>query len=114
MSRFLLQVAMFETVMSSTHSGTVASISRQDADAILKVLISCRLAPWRWPYWPTTFHVAENLLIVAGPNPGMGEVPEQSEYLSLFVAGRTEESLSQIDRFVTPEWDYFSPRDGQP
>jgi hypothetical protein len=67
LSRWLLQMVVFEATFGSPHHAVVVGIS---ADALPPALDGLRTLPlngWRWPVYPTRFYVGEDVLTCVNP-----------------------------------------------
>jgi hypothetical protein len=105
LSRFLLQVAMWEA--SGLHGAASSYLSSEEASSALADLQPCSLQPWRWPAWPTRFLAGPDVLAFTFPN---GE-PGDESMLTVDVRAKSAEAIQFIEPFISDRWDYFSLRD---
>jgi hypothetical protein len=107
-SRFLVQLIVYEAVMGARDGGVAAWVPLTEAEQLSRRLHELPLAPWHRPLYPTRFYAGERILLVVMPNPG----PENEEYVSLYLGARDSDALMIVADHVDDSWDYFSPRDG--
>jgi hypothetical protein len=68
LSRFLLQVLVFESVSGAPHAANAVGVGLAELEAALGSLRRLPLAPWRWPADPTWFYAGDDVLAVATIN----------------------------------------------
>jgi hypothetical protein len=107
LSRFLIQVALFESVMGAEHGASVAWLHRDGLERVLGPLELLPIGAWRWPSYPTRFYASDDALGIAGPNPA----PDTDDYLSVNVAGRDSGAVAFLDDIVDDGWEFYSRRD---
>lgn len=111
LSRFVLEVALFEAQWAASHGGTVLGLGHKELDEILRgaSLVELPLGPWRWPTDPSRFYASDDLIVITS-----AEGPRDDEALTweLSAGARTREAVERLAPFVNDRWDYFSLRDG--
>ena len=112
LSRFLLQLLLFEAVMGSQTGASAAWLEWPLVDQAVAPLKRLPFGAWRWPTYPTHFYVGERIIAVAGPNPGSGESEQSAGQASLTIGALDDEALAYLDEIVDDSWEWFSRRDG--
>lgn len=103
LSRFLLQVVLFEAIMGTAHGASAASITLRQLEAAVAPLERLPLGCWRWPVEPSCFYAGADVLAFAGPN---GRSPDGLvDTVSLFVAARSPIALSYLRDLAGIGWD---------
>jgi hypothetical protein len=106
---FLLQVAVFEQVMSGEHAGIAIDFPHADLDRALALLTPLPWRPWSWPADPTAFYVGDRALAMVTPTAGAG-----SDRVDQFqLAALDAEGLAPFTAIVG-DWSYLSERDRDP
>jgi hypothetical protein len=105
LSRFLLQVAMWEA--DGSHGAHSNYLPKGKALTALAHLKPCGVRPWRWPAWPTRFFAGEGVLAVTFPNGDPGD----ESMLTVTVKAKSVEAIRFMEPFISDQWDYFSLRD---
>jgi hypothetical protein len=107
LSRFLVQVAMFEAVMGAEHHASAAWLAADATEQVLSTLVELPYGAWRWPSDPTRFFGREDVLAVVAPNrTSYGE-----EHFSIDVGAKTPGTLGFLEPFIDDNWEHFSPAD---
>lgn len=84
LSGFVLQIALFETIV---RTGKLATIGESEARTLEASLVRVPLAPWAWPGWPGRFFASEDVLAFVNANAGERDA---------FVCAKTEERLAEF------------------
>jgi hypothetical protein len=101
LSRFLLQVALFEAVMGAEISAFAAWLDPPAASPHPGELSELPFAPWRWPDYPTRFYARDGVLAVVAPN----RTPESGDDVPLYVAAKEEPALRFLEQYVDEAWE---------
>lgn len=72
MSGFLLQFALYETMMNAPYKAWHANLAAEHVKALTAALTPVPWEPWRWPNDSTRFHVAPGLIAETTDNSGHG------------------------------------------
>jgi hypothetical protein len=107
LSRFLVQLAVFEAVMGADVHASAAWLDPESLGRVLTDLVELPFAPWRWPDHPTRFFGREGVLAVVAPN----RTPESSDYVSIYVGAKSESALSFLETHIDDAWDIYTPWD---
>lgn len=102
LSRFLLQVVLFEAVMRSDGAATSA-LPFDELMRALAPLGRLSLGAWRWPADPTWFYAGDDVLAIVGPSGQPHGGP--SDRWDIFLAGRTPGALDYLEAAKSREWD---------
>jgi hypothetical protein len=104
LSRFLVTVAILESVFGSPEGASAAWLHRDRLAGGLGPLRRLPFAAWRGFPDGATFYASDELLAVAAIN----ATPESDEYLSVWVGARDREALSALDSVIDESWEYDS------
>jgi hypothetical protein len=107
LSRFLVQVAVFETVMGADAHASAAWLDPENLTRVLAELVELHFAPWRWPDYPTRFFGREGVLAVVTPN----RTPESADYVSINVGAKSDAALSFLEPHIDDAWEIYTPWD---
>jgi hypothetical protein len=103
LSRFLVQIVMFEAIMGAVHAASASWLSLAQLEAILEPLQQAPFGSWRWPAEPTWFYTGDDLLAIANPN---GPTPAgPADRFEVFVAARRPDALAYLAEISDVEWD---------
>jgi hypothetical protein len=97
LSEFLLQMAVFEAIMSAPYGASAPGAAEATVQQALSPLTALPLPPWRWPSFPTQFHAGEDVLAMTSPDENGGGV-------DLFVAARDPALLAYLAPLVDESW----------
>jgi hypothetical protein len=112
LSAFLVQLLVFEAVMSATHGASVAWLDRSTLARVVEPLHHLPFGAWRWPSYPSEFYAGDRILAFVGPNPGPEETLGTAEYVSLSLGAIDADALVYLDDIAQPSWEWFSRRGG--
>jgi hypothetical protein len=119
LSRFLLQLVVFETVMGAAQSASAVDLPLETAEQLMRRLHELPLNPWHWPVHPTRFFAGDRVLLIVGPGPRVAgrlseqRGPEDDPLVWLFAGALDADALAFFADHVDDEaWEYFTPRDG--
>jgi hypothetical protein len=101
LSRFLVQVALFEAVMGAEIMASAAWLDPPRLRELLAGLPELPFAPWRWPDYPTRFYAREGVLALVMPN----RTPESPDYVSVQIAARDEAALRFLQPYIDDAWE---------
>ena len=108
LSRFLLQVVVFEAAFGAPAGASVAWLSPEAREELVSRFVPLPLGAWRWPDYPTRFYARDDVVAVVCPN----RVPDSTDFVSVTVGARNGETLAFLEDLVDRSWEYYSPRDG--
>ena len=102
LSRFLLQVVLFEAVFGSDHGAAASWIALGELEAVLSPMKRLSLGSWRWPFEPAWFFTSEDTLAFVCPS---GKWPgDPSDRFDIWIAARTSEPLGRLAE-LDVRWD---------
>jgi hypothetical protein len=107
LSRFLLQVVVFEAAFGAPEGAAAAWLSPAAQEELLSRLVTLPLGAWRWPDYPTRFYARDDVVAVICPN----RVPDSTDFVSVTVGARNAEALAFLEDLVDSSWEHYSPRD---
>jgi hypothetical protein len=107
LSRFLLQVVVFEAAFGGPEGASAAWLRPAAQEELVSRLVALPLGAWRWPDYPTRFYARDDVVAVICPNRG----PDSTDFVSVTVGARNAEALAFLDDLVDRSWEYYSPRD---
>ncbi|HVO30094.1 MAG TPA: hypothetical protein VMV18_05140 [bacterium] len=87
LSGFVLQIALFETIV---RAGKLGMLDERAARDLESRLTRVPLAPWAWPKWPGRFFANEDVLAFVNANEGEWDA---------FVCAKSDE---RMDEFLAP------------
>jgi hypothetical protein len=103
LSRFLLQIVVFEAIMGAQHAAAVAALALPHIEAALEPLERLPFGSWRWPIEPTWFYAGADVLAIVNPN---GKEPEgPADRFDIFLGARTAEALAYLREVDGVLWD---------
>jgi hypothetical protein len=108
LSRFLLQVVVFEATFGGPEGASAAWLSPEAQEELVSRLVPVPLGAWRWPDYPTRFYARDDVVAVVCPNRG----PDSTDFVSVTIGARNAEALAFLEDLVDRSWEYYSPRDG--
>ncbi len=85
LSAFVLQLAIFETAMSSEH-GRIEMLDREAAIGLEQALVELPLPSWSWPWSPSRFFANEHVVALSS----------QDDPTTFFIAGRDAGVLDDL------------------
>jgi hypothetical protein len=101
LSRFLVQVLIFEAVIGADHAATAPRMTLPELEELLAPLSTLPFGAWRWPSEPTWFYAGEDILAIAGPN---DTSPTRfASHYNVFISARTAAALAYARR-LDVEW----------
>jgi len=95
LSAFLVQAALFETILGAECSVAAAWVPAEALRQLLGTLQEVPLGAWRWPSYPTRFYAGGEVLLVVCPN---------DDSFSVWAAARRP-GVPRPRGFETVEWD---------
>ena len=108
LSRFLVQVAVFEAILGANHHASTADIAPDKLAEVLRPMQPLPMIPWRWPSPGTQLHAGNGLLAAAGPNTEPAVGIQADETWNVFLAASSADALSNARDITGIEWDAYS------
>lgn len=103
LSRFLLQVVIFEAIMGAPHGAAASSIALPQLEAGLAPLERLPFGSCRWPIEPAWFYAGTDVLAVVNPTGKTSEGP--LDRFDVFIGARTKAALGYLDSVDDIPWD---------
>jgi hypothetical protein len=94
LSRFAVQILLFETIMGARHNAFGWSVTAAAANVALLPMSRLPLGSWRWPAEPGFFYGGEDLLAFVNPGNRIGRLG--FDRLDVILAARSRASLSYL------------------
>jgi hypothetical protein len=102
LSRFLVQIAVFEAIMGTPHGAAAAWLSLEQVNKVIAPLRRLDLGSWRWPSEPSWFYASDEALALVNPNSGWPSHP--SDRYDVIVAARSERPLAYLSGIEDADW----------
>jgi hypothetical protein len=102
LSEFLIQVCLFEAIMSAPHGAWASWDNQHRLDRVTAPLQLVPLGPWRWPKYPHRFWAGGGAFVFACPN---GLVDGELGY-TIHAGAKAEEPLHYLKAIVDRSWEY--------
>jgi len=97
-SRFLLQLILFEAALAAPFGASALAQPRDMVDRLLEPLSLLSLAPWEWPAHGTRFWAGDDIIAVVSPDPG-GRTEE------VLIGARTPPAIDYVRGLPAEIWD---------
>jgi hypothetical protein len=103
LSRFLLQVVLFEGSVGAPHGAMTAMLTIDELQPVLEPMKRLDLGAWRWPAEPTWFYAGSDTIAVVNPNDG--SMPAFPSTFDIVIGARSSEGLAYLETAKTRPWD---------
>ena len=103
LSRFLLQVVVFEAIMGATHGAAASAIELPQLEEALGPLERQPFGSWRGPIEPTWFYAGADALAFVNPNGNSPTSP--ADRFDMFIGARTPAALTYLREIQGIDWD---------
>ncbi len=98
LSRFLLQLVLFEAAMGATFGGSALAQPKEALDRILEPLTCLPLAPWLWPVSESRFWAGDDVVALVSPDP-------DSDTKEVLIGARSAAPLGHLRQLPPHVWE---------